>query len=150
MATFPTGVTIVTSITPHGPYGVTVNAFTSVSQQPPLVLVCLSTAARSRGVLACSGVFAVNILSDGQTELAQRFARTGRPSGATAFAGIGYHTLRSGSPILHGVTGYLDCALAGMHDAGDHTIIVGEVLALGSGPPVRPLVFHRSGYVRLA
>lgn len=146
---FPTGVTVVTSAGPHGWHAVTVNSFASLSLQPPLVLVCLSSQGRSTGLITANGVFAVNILSERQVGLARRFARSERGGGRAAFADVAYRERATGCPVLAGVAGFVDCAVAATHQAGDHTIIVGQVRALGADESVRPLVFHRGRYASL-
>jgi flavin reductase (DIM6/NTAB) family NADH-FMN oxidoreductase RutF len=130
-------------VTAPGPYGVTVNAFTFVSLAPPIVAVCLSAGARSGEIIEASGVFAVNMLAAGLADLSRRFARPGRQAGADSFTGLASHTGRTGSPILHGTAGFLDCLLAGRHRVGDHVIMLGEVLAVGADVRAAPLVFHR-------
>ena len=150
MGEFVTGVTVVTYIGPDGPHGVTVNAFSGLSLDPPLVLVCLSSQARSIGFIAASRVFAVNILSDRQAGLARRFARPGRPAGPDALSGTRYRTLVTGSPILEGTVTFLECALSGTCAAGDHMILLGDVLAIGTNGESSPLLFHRGAYCDLA
>ena len=129
---FATGVTVITTRGEEHAYGMTANAFSSVSLDPPLVLVC--TIARSEGSehLRRNGVFAVNILGTDQEPLSRYFASKERPRGRDAFAEVAHRAATSGSPILDGALAYLDCRLHAEHAAGDHDIFIGEVLELGS------------------
>ena len=126
---FPTGVTIVTTMLEGKPKGFTANAFASVSLEPPMVLICVNRQARSHPIIAAAGVFCVNVLALEQAELARRFAQKGT---GDAFADIGYHADRTGSPVLDGSLAYLDCTLAEEHSVGTHTIFIGEVVATGA------------------
>ncbi len=140
MACFPTGVTVVTTLDGAGaPIGLTVNAFTSVSLEPPLVLVCIGRSAGSHDRLVASGTFAVSVLSAAQADIARRFAR--QPSEGR-FDGVEWWTAPSGNPVLGGATAWLDCTIEELMEAGDHTIILGRALSCGSSD--RPaLMFHR-------
>lgn len=120
----------------------TATSFVSVSLRPPLVAVCLGLDSRTMPVITRNGVFAVNILSGGQEPLLRHFASSARPRGADAFAGLRHRSAVTGSPILDRVGAYLDCRVAWTHRAGDHEIVIGEVLALDCDATVRPLVFH--------
>lgn len=143
---FATGVTVVTSSGEETPYGVTANAFTSVSLIPPLVLVCLSSASSAVRTIARNRAFAVNILSADQEWLARRFACRTRPRGSGTFRGVPHRTESTGAPILEGVSGWLDCRLDGLQVVGDHVLAIGEVLDFGGGPRREPLVFHAGRY----
>jgi flavin reductase (DIM6/NTAB) family NADH-FMN oxidoreductase RutF len=149
LGSFATGVTVVTTRSPGPAYGMTANAFSSVSLEPPLVLVCAKSGTDGSGWIQENGVFAVNILAEDQEDVSNYFASKERPRDSVAFEHIPYRKLVSGSPILDGVAAYLDCALAASHDAGDHVILIGEVLALGHDPDASPLLFHGGGYCRL-
>jgi flavin reductase (DIM6/NTAB) family NADH-FMN oxidoreductase RutF len=146
LRTFATGVTIVTSAGDEPPSGVTANAFTSVSLAPPLVLVCLNAASSTCRAIAGNRVFAVNVLSAEQEWLSRRFASPSRPRGWAAFSDVPHREGSSGAPILDGVACWLDCRLAGMHVAGDHIVVIGEVLAFDGDPGREPLVFHAGRY----
>lgn len=126
MSCFASGVTIVT--VQHGgqPHGLTASSFSGVSLNPPLVLVCVGKHAYSHGLIEQSQAFAVNLLSQAQQEWGQRFAN---PAIADRFAGIEYSKASTGSPILPDSLAWIDCTLHQAHDAGDHTIFVGEVVA---------------------
>jgi flavin reductase (DIM6/NTAB) family NADH-FMN oxidoreductase RutF len=94
-------------------------------------------------------VFAVNILSAEQGALSQYFASKDRPRDAAAFGEVAHRTGGSGAPLLDGALAYLDCRLATSHDAGDHTIFIGEVLGLGKLAEEVPLLFYQGKYREL-
>jgi flavin reductase (DIM6/NTAB) family NADH-FMN oxidoreductase RutF len=139
LGAFATGVTVVTTGGPAGLYGVTANSFTSVSLEPPLVLVCLRRRSPGRTMIAANGAFAINVLTAEQERLGRRFASRDRGTGM--FEGVDHHRGSAGSPILDGAA-HLECRLAGIHAAGDHVIVVGHVLALAVDPDATPLLFH--------
>jgi flavin reductase len=146
LGTFATGVTVVTTAGEGHAYGMTANAFSAVSLDPPLVLVCTITVSEATGHIGRNGVFAVNILSATQEPLSRYFSSRDRPRGRDAFARVDHRTVASGSPILDGAAGFLDCALHSRSDAGDHTIFIGEVLAIGCEQDLAPLLFHGGRY----
>jgi flavin reductase (DIM6/NTAB) family NADH-FMN oxidoreductase RutF len=148
MSRFATGVTIVTTRTDEGIHGLTVNAFTSVSLSPPLILVCIDSSGTSMSYLAKADVFAVNILGHGQQALANRFADSSLTS-EQRFQEVGYSKAVTGAPILEHSLGYLDCRVYQRHEAGDHTIFVGEVVDAGLVHDEAPLIFYRSSYREL-
>jgi len=140
MSCFPTGVTVVATRDVDGqPLGLTVNSFTSVSLDPPLVLICINRRANSHDPLLAAGGFAVSILSATQGEVAARFAT--RPSDGR-FEGIQWTPAPSGSPVLVGSAAWLDCSIHEVVTAGDHTIVLGKVVA-GSWSDEPALLFHR-------
>jgi flavin reductase (DIM6/NTAB) family NADH-FMN oxidoreductase RutF len=146
---FATGVVVVTTATDEGLHGLTVNAFCSVSLEPPLVLVCVDRLARGHDRLAEAGAFGVSILSDRQEFLAERFA--GRaPLVSPRFDGVPYLTAATGAPLLREAVAWLDCRLWATYDGGDHSIFVGEVLAAElADERAAPLLFHAGRYSRL-
>jgi flavin reductase (DIM6/NTAB) family NADH-FMN oxidoreductase RutF len=137
-------VTVVTTGGPAGDYGVTANSFTSVSLEPPLVLVCLRRRSPGRGLIAANGAFAVNVLTCDQEDLGRRFASKDR--GSAMFEGVEHQRGPTGAPILAGAS-HLECRLAGIHAAGDHVIVVGQVLALAVDPGATPLLFHAGRFL---
>lgn len=147
MASFATGVTVVTARAPDGrPVGVTVNAFSSVSLSPPLVLICLD---RSTGCLDCfldGRPFAVNILSGDQAGVSHDFAG---PQDA-GFHGHPFHDGEGGAPILEGVKAVVECRSENAYDGGDHLIVVGRVVAVQVDDGAEPLLYYRSAYRHLA
>jgi flavin reductase (DIM6/NTAB) family NADH-FMN oxidoreductase RutF len=146
MGLFATGVTVVTLRRPSGHlWGFTVNAFTSVSLSPALVLFCVDHGIESFAVVQESEYFAVNLLSENQEEISRRFAT----KMGDRFEGIAYREGAHSLPLLEGCLGSLQCRALARHSYGDHTIVIGEVFqAEASGG--RPLLFYRSNYPRLA
>lgn len=146
MGHFATGVAVVTAKRGEGaPCGLTVNAFCSVSLEPPLVLVCVERGADSHSCIIDSGAFAVNILEESKGEtISRRFASWEVDD---KFAGIAYRTEHTGSPILDAALGWLDCRVTETIAAGDHTIFLGEVLEAETVEG-KPLVYYRGGYGR--
>lgn len=129
MARFPTGVTVVATVDHEGqPRGLTVNSLTSVSLDPPLVLVCIDRGSSSHDCVVASGTYAVSILAEGQRHLARRFAID--PS-AERFAEVAWVACPTGDPVLFGAAGWLACAIDAVHPGGDHSIVVGRVEAAG-------------------
>ena len=143
---FATGVTVVTTSGEEHAYGMTANAFSSVSLDPPLVLVCVIANSEGSQHIQRNGCFAVNILEAGQEPLSRYFASRDRPRGGDAFRDVSHRIGTSGSPIIDGAVGFLDCRLHAEHDAGDHQIFIGEVLELGFQADGKPLVFHGGQY----
>jgi 3-hydroxy-9,10-secoandrosta-1,3,5(10)-triene-9,17-dione monooxygenase reductase component len=137
---FATGVTVLTTADGGEPHGCTVNAFSSLSLDPPLVLACLRRESALLRTAEASEAFAVNILGEHQLSVARFFATRARERGAGGFAGLAWRAGATGSPVLDGVAAYLDCAVHALHDGGDHMICVGRVREMGSGD-ARPLVF---------
>ena len=146
LGSFATGVTVITTRGQEHAYGMTANAFSSVSLDPPLVLVCAKSGAEGSEHIATNGCFAVNILAAEQEPLSRYFSSKERPRGRDAFKEVAHRNGVSGSPILDGVAAYLDCRLHETYSAGDHEIFIGEVLALEVNAEVPPLLFHGGGY----
>jgi flavin reductase (DIM6/NTAB) family NADH-FMN oxidoreductase RutF len=144
---FITGVAVVTAVDDVlGPLGVTVNSFNSVSLDPPLVLWSLARRAWSLPGFERSTAFAINILSEEQDRLAERFASPG----ADKWAGVAYRLSEdTGTPILTGVEAALECRRERLVDGGDHVIFLGRPVRLHYGVTTRPLAFYRGRYTRL-
>lgn len=139
---FVTGVVIATVRDKQGaPQGMTVNSFTSVSLDPPLVLFCVDHRVRLLEHFLDTGFFGINILSKDQQELSSRFARPG----IERFAGVDWYEGESGVPLLPGVLAALQCKLVDTPSAGDHRILIGEVIHLGFREGT-PLVFYSGAY----
>jgi flavin reductase (DIM6/NTAB) family NADH-FMN oxidoreductase RutF len=146
MGHFATGVTVITTCDEAGnPYGLTANAVASVSLVPPLILICVDKSADTYPYFERSKTFVVNILSDSQESISRRFAT----SGIEKFEGIGYHKNEASCAVLDDAVGHIDCRIVQAHDAGDHTIYIGEVEAVDAND-VPPLLFFRGGYRKLA
>ncbi|MCC7354649.1 MAG: flavin reductase family protein [Anaerolineae bacterium] len=144
---FATGITVVTTRQADDTlHGLTINSFTSVSLTPPLVLICVERRARSHEFIAQSGAFAVNFLSEQQEIISERFSARA-PLVSSSFEGIPYRIAATGSPILEGCLGWVDCRVWATYDGGDHTIFVGQVEALGLGEGSLPLLYYRGRYM---
>jgi flavin reductase (DIM6/NTAB) family NADH-FMN oxidoreductase RutF len=151
MAKFATGVTVLTA-GGEGAHGMTANAFSSVSLDPPLVLCCVSRAARMHEAILSAGTFAVSILADGQRDLAKYFADWRRPRGMAQFDAVDWFEGPStGTPLLSDCLAWLECELTQAYDGGDHTIFLGSVLNSSRrvGSPA-PLVFYGGAYREVA
>jgi flavin reductase (DIM6/NTAB) family NADH-FMN oxidoreductase RutF len=134
MGRFVTGVTIITTLDTTGsPAGCTVSAFSSVSLDPPLVLVCIDTSRFMHGLLTGGPGFAVNVLSSLQADLALSFARP-----ADKFARVAHHPGSFGIPLLDGAIAHVQCTRHAVHDGGDHAIVVGRVcdIRVAAGEPL--------------
>lgn len=143
---FATGVTVVTTSGEEHSYGMTANAFSSVSLDPPLVLVCVIAGSEGSAHISRNCCFAVNILHADQEPLSRYFASRDRPRGRDAFREVPHRTGITGSPLIDGAVGHMDCRLHAEYAAGDHLIYIGEVLELGFDPEEQPLVFHGGRY----
>jgi flavin reductase (DIM6/NTAB) family NADH-FMN oxidoreductase RutF len=145
MGHFATGVTVITTKDPAGkPFGLTANALSSLSLDPPLVLICVDKKVDCYACFEDSKVFVVNFLSEGQEELSRRFAT----KGIEKFEGVAYHLGAHGVPLLDGALGHVECTLINGYDGGDHTIYVGEVQNASTAEE-RPLLFFKGQYYRL-
>jgi flavin reductase (DIM6/NTAB) family NADH-FMN oxidoreductase RutF len=141
---FPTGVTITTTLDEAGaPVGFTANSFTSVSLDPPLLLVCLACTASSYEAFRATSRFAVNVLAAGQREASATFATRG----ADKFAAVRWAARATGAPVLDGVAAWFDCETDSLAPAGDHVILIGRVVAFGDAA-AEPLGYWRGAYVR--
>ena len=150
MGSFATGVTVVTVASGDGTmHGMTVNSFASVSLDPMLVLICLDETSRGADLIERTGAFAVNVLSTGQQDLSSRFADRHRPAGPAMFDGVLFEPGATGCPVLADATASFDCLLRQTHHAGDHLIVLGEVVALVHRPQQEPLIFHSGMYKSL-
>jgi 3-hydroxy-9,10-secoandrosta-1,3,5(10)-triene-9,17-dione monooxygenase reductase component len=149
MGRFATGVTLVTARGAGGqPAGTTANAVTSVSLDPPLILVCLARTSLTRAAIAASGHFAVNVLAARHRDAARAFARRG--SGDDAWATVGHRAGRTGSPRLDDALAVLECAVEQRIPGGDHEIVIGRVLDVESAAPGDDaLVFHHGAFAAL-
>lgn len=147
MGRFATGVTVVATCLDDVVHGMTANAFASVSLDPLLVLVCVDRTAGMHDLLPRSGRFAVTVLAADQADASIWFASPRRPAGTDQFDGVAWAPAPvTGCPIVAGGVAWFDCRLNATHPAGDHTIYVGEVLAVGEGPVDDPLVWFDGGY----
>jgi len=137
-----TGVTVVTSLREGEPRGITVNAFTSVSLEPPSLLICINREARSYLFISTSRIFCVNVLAGDQRRLAEHFSGKVRER---QFAEIGYTTDATGAPVLEGAIAHFDCEVAHEYLFGSHSILIGHVLSC-SARPGSPLGYFNGGF----
>jgi len=143
MGSFPTGVTVVTvAFDDSNMHGITVNSFSSVSLDPMLVLVCLNETSPAVSLIARAGAFVVNVLSAGQQDVSRWFANRYRPAGSAMFDGVPFEPGITGCPVLVDATASFECRLRQSHPAGDHLIVLGEVIALIHRPQLDPLIIH--------
>jgi len=137
---YGTGVTVVTTLHEDQPLGMTVNSFASVSLDPPLVLWCPAKASARHPVFAAAPRYAIHVMGETQQELAVHFSRTGN-----GFDHVNWHAGQGGVPHLDGCLARFDCVARAVHDGGDHSIVVGEVLHATHRPGLG-LMFKRGQY----
>jgi flavin reductase (DIM6/NTAB) family NADH-FMN oxidoreductase RutF len=136
----PTGVVVVTAAAPHGPVGMVIGSFTSVSLDPPLVGFLPDRSSTTFPHLHATGSFCVNILSEHQIDHCRTFAR----KGGDKFDGVSWKPApASGAPILNGVVAWIDCEIFSVQEIGDHFMVIGAVRALNAGVAAAPLLFCR-------
>ena len=142
---FASGVTVITT---HGAdgrdHGMTLSAFSSLSLDPPLVLVCIGDAASIAGAMTNAECFAVNILAEDQEQLSRRFSAKDEDR----FENIGMTRGVNDVPLLDGALAHVQCRVTARYPGGDHTIVVGEVIETASREG-HPLLYYRGGYARL-
>lgn len=143
---FATGVTVVTTCDGEQRLGITVNAFSSVSLNPPLILICIEKRSYLHQIILRNGYFAVNLLAEDQEELSRCFA--GHSETRRTFCDTPSHTAVTGAPVLDHSLGWLDCSITDVFPGGDHSIIVARVEALG-GMEDRPLLHYRGQYRKI-
>jgi 3-hydroxy-9,10-secoandrosta-1,3,5(10)-triene-9,17-dione monooxygenase reductase component len=139
---FCTGVTVITCADNGRPAGFACQAFAALSLEPPLVLFCPSRSSATWPAIARAGHFCANVLAADQQETARRFG----VSGPDKFANVRWSPSPSGAPVLDGALTWLECAVAAVHEAGDHYVVVGRATTLGPCHPGRPLLFFRGRY----
>jgi flavin reductase (DIM6/NTAB) family NADH-FMN oxidoreductase RutF len=128
MSNFATGITVLTSAGEHC-HGMTANAFSSVSLEPPMVLCCIARTAQMHEAILRSRQFGVNVLSSAQEDVARYFASRDRPRGIAQFNAVDWVPgPRTGAPLLSGALAWLECELAEVYHGGDHSIFLGTVL----------------------
>ena len=151
---FATGVTVVTALEAGGaagqPWGTTVNSFTAVSLDPPLVLVCIGRERSIHPLLEQNGRFGVNILGENSQALSDCFAGAPSPLPRSAFCEAGYALSASGVPLLDDAIAFLACEIAQTVPAGDHTIYLGRVVETATcDDPGWPLLYFGRRYLRI-
>ncbi len=147
LGSVPTGVTVVTAQTPsHELVGITVNSFSSVSLDPPLVLFSLNRSLRSLPTFDQCTHFAINVLGEDQDSIGSHFARPSNDK----WAGIEFAEHATGAPIFENTIAWFACERYAKYDGGDHEIVVGRVVETGHDEAVLPLVFHRGRFHRFS
>ncbi|MGV3710786.1 MAG: flavin reductase family protein [Gemmatimonas sp.] len=141
---FATGVTVITTRDERGDHGMTVSAFSSLSLEPPLILVCVAHDATMAPVINAAEDFVVNILSDQQEAMSRRFSSRLDDR----FAGLGFSRGERGIIILEDVQAWMECRVVNKYVEGDHTIIVGAV-ERAQANDANPLLYYRGGYAQL-
>jgi flavin reductase (DIM6/NTAB) family NADH-FMN oxidoreductase RutF len=143
---FATGIAVASVADSNGaPHGLTVNSFSSVSLEPPLILICIGHAVTSIGHFRAASHFGLNMLAEDQLELSHRFARKGEDR----FDNLRWHWGKSGAPLLDGVLAQMECAVRQRVPAGDHDIFVAEMIA-AQVYEGEPLIYYASSYRSLA
>lgn len=144
---FATGVCVVGFVAQDGTkVGITVNSFTSLSLDPPLLLVCLGANLRSHDAMVSSGGFGVSVLADSQQDISGRFATRGGPK----WDGMAFVKGHEGALMVPGAIAWFDCEAESTYPAGDHTILIGKVRTFMSDGEKRPLLFFRGAYGQAA
>jgi flavin reductase (DIM6/NTAB) family NADH-FMN oxidoreductase RutF len=148
MRAWTTGVAIVTSIYEDQQYGMTVNSFTSISLEPPLICVTLKRLTHTHDLVVKSGMFSVTILTSAQKELSDRFAGK-MPQITNRFEGVQTETVSLDSPVFKEGMAYFDCNVISSMPVGENTLFIAEVVdARGEGEG-EPLVYHNREYWKL-
>jgi 3-hydroxy-9,10-secoandrosta-1,3,5(10)-triene-9,17-dione monooxygenase reductase component len=137
----PTGVALVTGHGDDGPLGMAVNSITSVSLAPPLLLICPAKTSWTWAQLRRSGAFCINVMAGHHEDVTRAFAQ----KGVDRFGGVPC-TTRTTGPALDDAVAWIECRIREEHEAGDHTIVVADVLAVEAVDGRAPLVFHRGRY----
>jgi 3-hydroxy-9,10-secoandrosta-1,3,5(10)-triene-9,17-dione monooxygenase reductase component len=150
MGRFATGVSVVTAIDGERPQGITVNAFSSVSLEPALVMVALDRRRFITPMVRSAGRYAVNVLGADQQGLSDCFAHAPVSPGREAFCGASWHPGDTGLPLIDGAIATLECTIVETFSAGDHDLFIGRVDSLQEGSPdVEPLLYYRRRYLRV-
>jgi 3-hydroxy-9,10-secoandrosta-1,3,5(10)-triene-9,17-dione monooxygenase reductase component len=150
MGHFATGVSVVTTLEDDRPWGITVNALSSVSLEPPIVMVALDHRRRIAPVVRAAGRYAVNILGETQQDLSDCFAGAPVDPDRGAFCGASWRPGGNGMPILDGAIASLECEIVDIHAVGDHRLFIGRVTAIESDDDhPMPLLFYRRRYLRI-
>ncbi len=152
MGRFATGVTVVTTFDGGLPQGITVNALSSVSLDPPLVMVALDRRRFITPMVRAYGRYAVNVLADGQQAISDCFAHAAVKPGREDFCGAAWHPGATGLPLLDGALATLECTVVQTFEAGDHDLFIGRVEALhddGTPDAPGPLLYFRRRYLRI-
>ena len=143
LSRFASGVTVVTAVSNGEPVGLTCQSFSSVSLEPPLVLFIPAKSSRAWPAIQRSGKFCVNFLAADQADLSNQMASRG----SDKYAGVEWTPAPvTGSPVLPGTVGFVDCTIHAVHEAGDHYLVIGRAQHLEVGEAEEPLLFYRGSY----
>ena len=150
MGRFATGVTVVTTLAEGRPQGITVNALSSVSLEPPLVMVALDRRRFITPTVRRTGSFAVNVLGEQQQALSDCFAGAPVTPDRDAFCGAAWSPGAAGLPLLDGAIATLECEVVDTYSAGDHDLFIARVAAVTNPPEhLMPLLYYRRRYLRI-
>ena len=139
--TFATGVTVVTAQTPNGPIGMTANSFSSLSLDPPLVLWSVAKSSSRHDHFLNAEHFCINILSSSQGDICKRFAKSGHD-----FEGLDWYRGRNNIPLINGALCNFECETYALHEAGDHTLVIGRVAKFTRHEGGAPLCFSQGKF----
>lgn len=146
MGHFATGITVITTNTSENkPCGMTVNSFSSLSLEPPLILFSVDKKASNYDNLTSCREFAVSILAESQKNISSTFAN---PSSIN-WHEISYKDGKNGSPIINGCLAYIECLNENLYEGGDHTIIIGRVTDMQIAPQEQPLIYFKGKYRKI-
>ncbi len=145
LAHWASGVTVVTTLHEDDPVGITASSFSSVSLEPPQVLICVNKRLFTHGAIQEIGTFAVNILGEEHLDWGKRFAGM-IPEIEDRFEGINSHTEVTGCPVFSDALAWVDCRVVHVYDGGDHSVFIGEVLAAGSRAESKPLLYYHRNW----
>jgi flavin reductase (DIM6/NTAB) family NADH-FMN oxidoreductase RutF len=148
LGSWAAGVTVVTTRQDRLVYGITASSFTSLSLDPPLVLVCIANSNKLAMMVQETQKFAVSILAEDQQSVSSYFAISGREP-VERFEDFGTIEMHTGSPIISGALAHLDCELDLAIAGGDHTIAIGRVLGAAADANKKPLLYYRRAYREL-
>jgi flavin reductase len=150
---FATGIVVIAATADGVTHAMTVNAFTSVSLEPLLVLACVEKAARFHDAVLAAGTWAISVLSEDAEKTARWLATRGRPLEGQLDQHPHHPGAATGAPILDDALSALECRTYAVHEGGDHSIVVGEVVAVSASPATAdlpgPLIYHAGRYRRL-
>ena len=150
MGHFATGISVVTTFDGDRPAGITVNAFSSVSLEPALVMVALDRRRFITPMVRSAGRYAVNVLGSDQQALSDCFAHAPVSPGREDFCGAAWHAGPAGLPLIDGAIATLECTTVETFSAGDHDLFIGRVDSLQEGrDDVAPLLYYRRRYLRI-
>jgi flavin reductase (DIM6/NTAB) family NADH-FMN oxidoreductase RutF len=151
MGRFASGITIMSTLQDGVAHAMTANAFTSVSLDPPLVLVCVDKGVRMHDAVLECGFWAVSVLADSHQAIAERFAKSGRDLHSQFDDIATVPGPKTGCALIEGALSWLECRTWATYEGGDHTIVVGEVISLGAEVPADPntLIYYAGQYREL-